>query len=72
MATYKLLNVLLRTALAESALYAVYTLPLEQIAPRRHSREGGNLNRELGVFTIAQLQIRHMNRSISRYYHKQT
>jgi len=58
MATYKLLNVLLRTALAESALHAVYTLPLEQIAPRRHSREGGNLKHGLEALTIAQLQIR--------------
>jgi len=61
MATYKLPNVLLRTAMAQSAQYAVYTLPLEQTAPQRHSREGGNLKHGLEALTIAQLQIRYVS-----------
>jgi len=64
---YKLPNVLLRTALAESARYAVYTLPLDQITPQRHSRVGGNLNRELGALTIAQLQIRYVSSLLDAY-----
>jgi len=61
MATYKLPNVQLRTAFAQSALYAGYTLPLEQAAPQRHSREGGNLQNGLEALTIAQLQIRYVS-----------
>jgi len=59
MPKYELLNVLLRTALAG---LAVFISPLKQSAPPRHSREGGNLDPELGAVTIAQLEIRHMNR----------